>query len=231
MDRDGEVADGAADAHQARSGAREPLGALQLGGDMLAQLLDLPALGGPVGRQESLGHAHRAQPPGAELARHPVGDSHQLQRAAAEVQHTAIHQGRGVDRRQIPIARLLLAAEHADRQARALVRKRQEVSGVLGVANRAGGEGVHGVTAEARRPAEVVEHIERGQRAAHRLLPQSARRGEALADAHRLVDLVGAPPPSIPRHEHDEPEGVGAEVDHGQAFAHARHGSGTAIIH
>ena len=37
---------------------------------------------------------------------------------------------------------------------------------------------------------------------------------QALADPHRLVDLVGAPPPAVARLEDDEPERVRPEVDH-----------------
>ena len=96
LDGGREVAHRPADADQAPRAARRdpPSGSharlLELGGDVVAQLLDLPALGGPFGGQEALGHAHRAHAPGAGLAREPLGHAHELHRAAAEVQHVAV---------------------------------------------------------------------------------------------------------------------------------------------
>ena len=218
----GEVADRPADAHQARAGAGQPLRLLQFACDALSQLVDLLALRGTVRGQEPLGHAHRAQAPRAELVREPVDDAHQLQRSPAEIQHAAVGQGRRVDRREIPVARLLLAAEHADRQARVLAGQRHEALGVLGVPDRAGGDRVHLLVIQIARAAEVVEHVQRRQRTTHRLLPQPAARRQPLTDAHRLVDLIGTPPPTAGRHEHDEPERVRAEIDHGQALSRLR---------
>jgi hypothetical protein len=230
LHRGGQVAHGAADADQARAGVRQPLRARQLGRDVFTQLLDLSPFRGPVRGQKPLGHAHRAQPPGAELARGSIEHAYQLQRSTAEIQYAPVVQRRRVDRGQIAIASLLLAAQDANRQARMFARLRQEVGGILGIADRARRERIHGVAAESRRAAEVIEHIQRGERAAHRLLPQPARRGEALADTHRLVDLVGSPPPALPGHEHDEPERVRAQVDHRQPLARCRHDSRTPVM-
>ncbi len=54
---------------------------------------------------------------------------------------------------------------------------------------------------------------ERRERPAHRRLAELAAGYQALADAHRLVDLIGAPPPARARHEYDQTKGVRAEVD------------------
>jgi hypothetical protein len=72
----------------------------------------------------------------------------------------------------------------------------------------------------------VGEQLDRLQRSLHRLGLQLAGRVEPGADAHRLVDLVGAAPPAVaavlaPR-EDDQAERVRPEVDDRQAsVAHA----------
>ncbi len=236
---------------------------------MLTQRLHLAGLRRAPVRQEALGHPDRPHPPRAHLPRKPLAHPHELQRAAAEVQHAAVGQRGRVHRRQVAVPRLLLAAQHADRQARPRSRPRQEVRRVLRVADRArrdrvdrprgGGRGragargerhrrgrrrrgdpsgwgrwrrceldgrdvrrgrrIRGLVQEARCPAEMVEHVERRQRSLDRLLPQPAGGRHPFADAHRLVDLVGALPPPVRRGEHHEPERVRAEVDHGEPLA------------
>src|SRR5207248_9391008 len=65
-------------------------------------------------------------------------------------------------------------------------------------------------------------HVDRLERALHRGRLQRARGVEPLAEAHALVDLVGALPPVAghPREDH-QAEGVGAEVDDREpALAH-----------
>ena len=52
--------------------------------------------------------------------------AHELQRAAAEVEHAAVAERGRVDRREVAVAGLLLAAEHADRQPEALARALEE---------------------------------------------------------------------------------------------------------
>ena len=130
-----------------------------------------------------------------------------------EVQHAAVGERRRVDRREVAVAGLLLAAEHADRQPRALARPRQEVLGVVRVADRAGGNGVDRVGVQPARAAEVAEDVERRERTLHRSRSEASAGHQPLADAHGLIDLVGALPPALAGHEDDQPEGVGSEVD------------------
>ncbi len=194
----------------------EPDDAPQLGADVVAQLGQLPALGRAVRRQEALAHAHGAERPRSRAALQPPGHADQLHRAAAEVEHAAVGERRRVDRRQVAVARLLLAAEHAHVEGEALARPLEELRCVLGVADRARRHGVDLRCGEAARVAEVREHVERRERAFDRLLPQATGGHEALPDPHRLIDLVGAPPPAFARLENDEPKRVRAEVDHRQ---------------
>src|ERR1035437_3364011 len=166
---------------------------------MLTQLLELAALGRAVRRQEALAHQHRAEAPGARMHVAPALDADKLKRATTEIQYAAIDQRGGVDSRQIAVARLGLATEHADRQPEALARPREELLGVVGVADRARGDRVDRAAVQAARVAEVGEHLERGQRPLHRLLAEATARQHSLTDAHRLGDLVRAPPPAPPR--------------------------------
>ena len=77
--------------------------------DVLAQRLDLLALGLVAVGQEALGHAHGAERPRARVDRRAVLDAGELHRAAAEVEHDALGERRRVDRRQVAVAGLLLA--------------------------------------------------------------------------------------------------------------------------
>src|SRR5436305_2049141 len=77
-------------------------------------------LGGPVRGQEALAHEDRPDPPGATLARQALLHPQQLQRAAAQVQHAAVGERRGVDGGEIGVVGLLLPGEHPDRRGEAL---------------------------------------------------------------------------------------------------------------
>ena len=105
----GEVAHGPADADQAprrpAAPARRPARARAATCSRSSSIC--LRLAGPFGgRKRSL---IRTVPsaPRAGLAREPVGDTHQLQRAAAEIEHAAVAQRRRVDRREVAVARLL----------------------------------------------------------------------------------------------------------------------------
>ena len=142
---------------------------------------------------------------------------HELHRATAEVERDAVGQRRRVDRRQVAVARLLLAREHAHLEAGPLARGVQEPALVGGVADRGGRDRLD--VLDAGRAAEVRVELERLQRALHRLVGERAVLVLAGGDPHRLVDLVRAPPPRaaglvrLGVAEHDEPERVRPEVD------------------
>jgi len=99
----------------------------------------------------------------------------------------------------------------------------EELRGVRGVADgrRRDGDHIAGIDAAGR--AEVGEDLHRRLRAPHAGLAEPARRDEALADAHRLGDLVRALPPPVARGEDDEAERVRPEVDDGEALAGVSH--------
>ena len=67
--------------------------------------------------EEVLGHPHGAQRPRAEPAGVAAEDLDELQRAAAEVEHGAVGERRRVDRREVAVVGLLLAAEDAHLEA------------------------------------------------------------------------------------------------------------------
>ena len=236
LGRRGQVAHGAADPDHPRARAPQPRGALERPRDERPQLAQLLGLGRLVVGQEALRHAHRAERPGVELAREPALDVDELHRAAADVEHHAVGQRRRVHRREVAVAGLLLLGQHAHAQARALLGAVEELARVRGVADRAGGDRVDLVGLEPARPAEVGEDLHRRLRAGHAGLAELAGRGQALADADGLVDLVGALPPAVARGEHDEAERVRPEIDdsepllvprgHGGEGYTARAGSG-----
>ena len=204
-----EVTRGSPDRHQPVAGARHPVLALDLAGDVLAQRLAVLA--------EALGHPHGAQLPRPLLARQPPNGMRELQRAAAEIEHAAVAQRRRVDRGEVAVVGFLLGREHPHRQLGA----RDELVAVGRVADRAGGDRLDLV--DPGRPTEVREDLDSGEAAAHRLGAQLPRGGQALADAHALVDLVGAAPPPLPRGEDHEAEGVGSEIGDGDAaLGHCR---------
>ena len=153
----------------------------------------------------------------------PAAD-HELGAAAADVDHerrlaVAARAGGGAEEGQ---PRLLVARDRAGVDPEALAQLVAELLAVGGVAHRAGGHGDDALGAVARRSlavarASVVEH------ALHRGVGEAAARVDALAEpgdlgpplelAHRPVLHLG----------HEQPGGVRPEVDHGDAFAHARH--------
>jgi hypothetical protein len=156
-------------------------------------------------------------------SRAAVGHLDELHRAAAEVERHAVAERRAVDRGQVAVAGLLLAREHLDLHPGPLARRLQELLAVGRLADRRGRQRAD--LAHAGGAAEVREQLDRLQRALHRLRPQLAGVLLPLADAHRLVDLVGAlpPPPRLVRRhpgEDHQPEGVRAEVDDGEAPRH-----------
>ena len=245
----GEAAHRPADPHQAPARLRQPRRALELLRHVLAQRLDLARLRRAAVGQEALRHPHRPHPPRARLLRPAVPHPHQLHRAAAQIQHAAVAQRRRVDRRQVSITGLLLAAQHADRQLRALARLGEERRRVLGVADRAGGHGVHRAAARAgpctfrsfSAPPRLLPFAPAWSRAGAIESPAASQKWantSSVASArcigsspslpvaaipspilHHLVDLVAALPPPLRGGEHHQPEGVRAEVDHREALA------------
>jgi hypothetical protein len=198
--------------------SRGPLWArrgLDLARDVLAQRLDLLALGALRVRQEALGHADRAEPPRAGVHRLAVLDPRELHRSAAEVEHDALRERGRVDRGQVAVVRLGPAREHLDLEARPLAREREELGLVGRVADRRRRDRAD--LLDSRRSAEVRVQLERLERALHRLGLQRARRLQAFADAHGLVDLVRALPPRVGGCEDHQPERVRPAVDDRQS--------------
>ena len=138
-----------------------------------------------------------------------VIDPHELEAAAAQVEHCAVFESRRVDRRQVAVAGLLLAGQHPDVEARDLARPRQELRAVRRVADCARRHRLDVVGPQAGGPAEVGVHVDRFQRALHALGLQRSVIAHSRPDAHRFVDLVGPAPP-LPGHgsEDHEPERV-----------------------
>ena len=147
-------------------------------------------------------------------------DAHELQRAAAEVEHAAVVERRRVDRREIAVARLLPRARargSAGRSARAPrrgSRRRCSASRIALVATAS--------TESPRQPArrgELREHVERRQRARDRLARRARRwrpspRRCAPARRSRRCASTSPRPPGTRRAER-----VRAEIDHGEALA------------
>ena len=133
----GEVADRAADADQAPA-ALEPVAPRRAARATCSRsaLICLPFARSP-GRKRSV---MRTAPSGHERASvgEPALDARELHRAAAEVERDAVGQRRRVDRRQVAVARLLLAREHLDLEARCARARLQELALVGGVADRRG---------------------------------------------------------------------------------------------
>ena len=219
LDRRGEVAHRPADADDPPPAAREPVGALQLARDVLAQPVELFRAGRFVAGQEALRHAHRAEPPGIQALRVAPRDLDKLHRSAAEIQHRAVAQVGRVDRGEVPGAPLLLTREDAHFQA-GRARALQDLRGVGRLADRARRHHVDFARLQAGGFAEVGENLDRSDAARDALLAERATAVDARADPHRLVDLVGALPPAGKSPlllrmdaEDDEPERVRAEVD------------------
>ena len=146
-------------------------------------------------------------------------DADELHRAAAEVEHRAVAQRRRVDRRQVARARLLVAREHADLEPDARAHALEEVLA---------SSPPRGSRSSRRRRSRRSRGPQAAQKWAKTSIARDARAIAVLAeraglvlagaDAHRLVDLVGALPPagepsgSRVDAEDDEPERVRAEV-------------------
>ena len=126
-------------------------------------------------------------------------------------------EGERVGDREVAVARLLGAADHAHVEARPLADRVEQLVAVGRVADRAGGDRVD--VLHPRRPQERREHRGGVNRAVHRLGLKHALLAHPRAYARALADLVGEAPPA-PRLvlEDDEPERVRAHVDDGYAF-------------
>ena len=173
--------------------------------------------------EEVLGHPHGAQRPRAEPAGMAAEDLDELQRAAAEIEHGAVRERRRVDGREVAEVRLLIAAENANAQAGLVAHAVEEDLLVRRVADRARRDGLDALLADRGGSAEMREHLGHLERALHRLDAELAAGVEPLADADRLVDLVGAFPPAVSGREDDEPKRVRAHVDdRGPLLGHGR---------
>jgi hypothetical protein len=208
-----EVADGAA--HADEPAALEPW----CGGELLAhrgaRRLELLARDGAPAREELLGHPYRAERPRGRRLRLPARHLRELEAAAAEVEHDAIGQRRRVDGGDVAQPRLLLGRQHRDREAGALLREREQVGAVVGVADRAGRHRVDSLVGHAAGVKVAPEHLERHQPARHRVGLERAGAAEALRDPDRLLQLPDAAPGRAGEvGVDDEPPGVRAEVDH-----------------
>jgi len=154
---------------------------------VLAQCLDLLA-GRLFAVEESLADPHRSEANGLGLLHASVYDSHDLHAAAAHVDAKAIAQRQRVSDRQVAIPSLFGAADHPHPQPRALFDCLEEIVAVGGVANRAGGHGVHvlhaGGSQERREDGGCV------QSSVHRLFLENACVTHSRAYASGLPDLV-----------------------------------------
>ena len=125
-----------------------------------------------------------------------------------------------VDRRQVAGARLLVAREDADREARTALRALEEVLRVRGLADRARRYGVDLAGGEAEAAQKWAKTSIAAEARAMPSSPSSPVSSSPAPIAHRLVDLVGPLPPAAEPvrarrvdAEDDEPERVRAEVD------------------
>jgi hypothetical protein len=206
----GQVAGGAADADEVAAAA-QPLDLRERLRHVVAQRAHVPRLRRVLGGEEPLGHPDRAERPRAHVDRVPVADGRELQRAAAEIQHDAVGQRRGVHRGEVAVPRLLLGGEDLDLEAAPFARGPDEVVVVGGVADRRGRDRPD--LLDAGRAAEVRVHLERLERALDPLGLELPGRVEPLPDPDGLVDLVRPLPPAVGVREDDEAERVRAEVD------------------
>ena len=196
----GEVADGAADARRGarRAPAPQPGGAPRARrATCVAQRLDCLALAGSSpGRKRSVMRTAPSRQEPSSLRRAAL-DARRAAAAAAEVEHGAVAQRRRVDRGEVAVARLLLAREHPDLEARALRAARGTPRGCR-VADRAGRDRVARPSSPVARQKWAKTRASRA-RAPSRSSPSAPVSSIARADAHRLVDLVGALPPAASR--------------------------------
>jgi hypothetical protein len=170
-----------------------------------------------VAGQEALAHPHRADRPRVGLLEPAPLEAHDLHAAAADVHPEAVAERGRVGDREVAVARLLLGRDHPHRQRGALGDRLEQLVAVGRVADRAGGDRLD--LLDARRVAEVVEHLGGAQRPLHRLAPQLAVVPDPLADPDRLPDLVGVLPPAARLVAvDDEAERVRSEVGDGESF-------------
>ena len=228
----GQVADGAAQAGQAHLlAAAEPLELGQRARDVLAQGLDL-LRGHVLVGQELLADAHRAQPHRLGLAQPPALQLHDLHAAAADVDAEPVADGRGVGDGQVAVPGLLGAADHPHLEPRLVGDLGQQLVAVGGVADGAGGHGLHPLDAGGAQ--EVGEHGGRLHGSFHRLWLQRARLRHPGADPGGLADLVDQAPPARGLVlEHHQAEGVRPHVDHGHAlhqWPHVAHSRGAGVV-
>ena len=216
----GERADRAADADHPAAGAGEPVEAVQLVPDVAPERADVGAAR-PLAGQEALGHPHGPEGAGDHLAEPAPGDLRHLDAAAAEVEHVAVGQGRAVDRAEVAVPGLLLGRQHPHLEAAVDREGRERLLAVGPVAHGARRDRRHVV--HAGRVAEGPVEVGRVPGALERVRVQPLRPG-ARREPHGVADLVNElerSPGAVA--EHDQPEGVGAHVDHREAaFGGAR---------
>ena len=133
---------------------------------MLAQLLDL-LRGRLLALEECLAHAHCPEGHRFRLLQPPVCDSHQLHASAAQVDAEPVGERKRVGDREVAVAGLLRPIDHAHLETRALADRGQQLIAVQGVADRAGGHGVH--LFDARGAKERREHRGGANGAVYRL--------------------------------------------------------------
>ena len=197
----GEVADGAAGADQPAAvagAARRPRRAARR--RERAGAADRPcAPAGPGRRRRGTPRscARRRAGTRRDLDLVAVLDADQLHAAAADVEHDAVGQRRGVDRRDVAVVRLLRRPRAPRPRSRS---PRARAAGTRRGWWRRGSRWSRTTwtssDAEAVGAAEALEDRERLQPAGHRALAQRPGRGHALADPDGLVELVGALPPA-----------------------------------
>ena len=169
-------------------------------------------------RQELLGDADGAERVGDQVGLTSSHHLDQLHTAAADIEHDAVAQGRGVYRRHIAVVSLVVGRQDLDVVAGRCIDPLEVLVLVAGVTDRAGGDHVDVIAAQAGGAAEAVEHDQRLESAVHRRLREGSGSAHTLADPHGLIELVGLLPPlggrvGLVAVDHQAPR-IGAEVDH-----------------
>ena len=211
----GEVAHRAADAHQATAAVGQPAArSASVSRTWSRTRLQILLLRRAAPGEELLGDPHGTQLERRQRLRAPVGDLDQLHAAAADLEHRAVGDRRGVDGGDVAEAGLLLGRQHLDLQPGGLLGGAHELAAVVRIADRAGGDRVHLAGVDLVGGAEAREHPERLEAPLDRIIGQAAGGAEPGADPHRLVELVGALPPGVRRvGEDDQAPRVRSEID------------------